>query len=102
MNYCKVQLLNQGNNFLTHSHSFVHIFQYINHGNEIAPSKNKQIGGKMKNICKNERGQGVMEYIIISSLIGIFCLVAVKQFGNVIQKRIEHMKQVIVKNISIK
>ena len=49
-----------------------------------------------------EQGQGVMEYIIISSLIGIFCLVAVKQYGNVIQKRIHHMKEVIAKNINIR
>ncbi len=47
----------------------------------------------------NNKGQGVMEYIIISSLIGIFCLVAVKQFGSVVQKRINYMKESVVKNI---
>lgn len=46
-------------------------------------------------------GQGVMEYIIISSLIGIFCLIAVKQFGQVIQKRIDHMKRAIVKSVPV-
>ena len=50
-------------------------------------------------IFKSEQGQGVMEYIILSSLIGIFCLVAVKQCGGVVHKRIEIMKEKIVKNI---
>ena len=53
----------------------------------------------MKRRVKKQLGQGVMEYIIISSLVGIFCLVAIKQFGSVIQRRISVMKQAIVKNI---
>lgn len=53
----------------------------------------------LKKISKGENGQGIMEYIIISSLVGIFCLVAVKQFGGVVQKRINTMKENIVKNI---
>lgn len=57
----------------------------------------KKIGKKVK----SQRGQGLMEYIIISSLIGIFCLVTVKQFGSVVQKRVESMKQSIVKNIPL-
>ncbi len=48
---------------------------------------------------KKQAGQGIMEYIILTSLIGIFCLVSVKQFGEVIQKRINSMKSSIVKNI---
>ncbi|MBT3586142.1 MAG: hypothetical protein HN509_14645 [Halobacteriovoraceae bacterium] len=57
----------------------------------------KVIRGKFK----SEKGQGVMEYIIISSLVGIFCLVAVKQFGNVVQKRVLNMKEQIVENIPV-
>lgn len=53
----------------------------------------------MKYFLKNENGQGVMEYLIITSLVGIFCLVAVKQFGEVVQKRINSMKSSIVKSI---
>lgn len=53
-------------------------------------------------IKRHQQGQGVMEYIIISSLVGIFCLIAVKQFGSVLHKRIAHMKQAIVKNIPTK
>jgi len=54
---------------------------------------------KIKLMDKN--GQGVMEYIIISSLIGIFCLVAMREFGGVIHKRIEYMQKAIVENIKI-
>lgn len=56
----------------------------------------------MEKLIKNQKGQGIMEYIIISSLIGICCLVAVKQFGEVIQKRIDNMKSQIVSEISLK
>jgi len=56
----------------------------------------------MKKILKNQKGQGVMEYVILASLIGIFCLGAVKQFGEVVNKRIDHMKSEIVDNISVR
>ena len=54
---------------------------------------------KLNSKSLGQKGQAVMEYIIISSLVGIFCLIAVKQFGEVVQKRIEHMKEQIVDNI---
>lgn len=63
---------------------------------------NNTIGGTMKKFLKNQQGQGIMEYIILSSLIGIFCLVTMKQFGGVLRERIEHMKQEIVENIELK
>jgi Flp pilus assembly pilin Flp len=56
----------------------------------------------MKKLIKNEKGQGIMEYVIISSLIGICCLVAVRQFGEVVQKRVENMKSQVVNEIQIK
>lgn len=55
----------------------------------------------MKKIIKNQKGQGIMEYVIISSLIGICCLVAVRQFGEVIDKRIKDMKANISQEIQI-
>ncbi len=54
---------------------------------------------KLKIILNNQKGQGVMEYVIISSLIGIVCITAVKGFGDVIKERVEDMKESIVKNI---
>ena len=56
----------------------------------------------MKKFIKNQKGQGIMEYVIISSLVGICCLVAVKQFGDVVQKRIESMKSQVANEIKLK
>ncbi|NOT79842.1 MAG: hypothetical protein HOP07_12680 [Bacteriovoracaceae bacterium] len=53
----------------------------------------------LSKILKNQKGQGVMEYVIISSLVGIVCITAVKGFGDVIKERVEDMKSSIVKNI---
>lgn len=55
----------------------------------------------MKEIIKNQKGQGIMEYVIISSLIGICCLVAVKQFGGVIRERVDEMKERVTKEIKV-
>jgi Flp pilus assembly pilin Flp len=54
---------------------------------------------KFAKLTKNQKGQGVMEYVIISSLVGIVCITAVKGFGDVIKTRVETMKSSIVKNI---
>ena len=40
-----------------------------------------------------------MEYLILSALIGIFCLAAVGQFGKVIRDRINNMKEQVVESI---
>ena len=51
---------------------------------------------------KNQKGQGVMEYLILTGLIGIFCLAAVKKFGKSINTRINNMNDKIQKEIEIK
>lgn len=55
----------------------------------------------MKKLFKNEKGQGIMEYVIISSLIGICCLTVVSQFGVVIKERVKEMKERVVSEISL-
>ena len=55
-----------------------------------------------KNLFKNEKGQGVLEYIILTSMVGIFCLVAVKKFGNTLETRMNQMNKKIIKQIEIK
>ena len=50
----------------------------------------------------NQSGQGIMEYVVLTSLIGIFCLVAVKQFGQVLKARVENIKQEIVEHVDLK
>lgn len=47
----------------------------------------------------NQRGQGVMEYLIICSLVGIVSIVMVKGFGESVKERIESMKKTIVRTI---
>lgn len=54
-----------------------------------------------KGLIRNAKGQGMMEYIILSSLVGIFCLVTMRQFGDVLKTRLTHMKTQIVKNLKI-
>lgn len=55
----------------------------------------------MKLLMRNQKGQGIMEYVIISSLIGICCLGMVTKFGVVIKERIEEMKERVVKEIKL-
>jgi Flp pilus assembly pilin Flp len=46
----------------------------------------------MKKICSknlmSQSGQSVMEYIILASLIGIFCLAAVRKIGGTMKKKL--------------
>jgi Flp pilus assembly pilin Flp len=59
----------------------------------------KKISATLKKLTSNQKGQGVMEYVIISSLVGIVCITAVKGFGGVIKERVNDMKASIVQNI---
>ena len=52
-----------------------------------------------KKLKENAQGQATLEYVIISSLIGIFCLFAIKKIGVAIEKRMEYIKTQIVKTI---
>ena len=56
----------------------------------------------MKKFTKNQKGQGVMEYIILTGLIGIFCLAAVKKFGKSLDTRLNQIDKKIKKEIEIK
>lgn len=51
---------------------------------------------------KNQRGQGVMEYIMLTGLIGIFCLVAIKQIGGSLKTRLNQINKKVVNEIVIK
>ena len=55
----------------------------------------------MRKLFKNQKGQGIMEYVIISSLIGICCLTVVKQFGGVVKERVSEMKQRVTEEIKV-
>jgi Flp pilus assembly pilin Flp len=51
---------------------------------------------------RNQKGQGVMEYVILTGLIGIFCLMAVKKIGGSLQTRLEQMEGKINKHVQIR
>ncbi|OIQ20771.1 MAG: hypothetical protein BM556_02175 [Bacteriovorax sp. MedPE-SWde] len=63
-------------------------------------AKKKQ--NNIQNTIKNNKGQGVMEYMIITSLVGVLCITAMKDFGQTIQTRIDKAKSKIVRSIDIK
>ncbi len=50
---------------------------------------------------KNEKGQSMLEYVILTALIGIFCLAGVKTFGDRIKTRIGQVNDRITKDIVI-
>lgn len=54
-----------------------------------------------KVITKNQKGQGVMEYIILTGLIGIFCLAAVKKFGKSLNTRMNQIDKKIKNELVI-
>lgn len=51
---------------------------------------------------KNQKGQSVMEYVILTGLIGIFCLAGVKRFGKSLETRLNQMDRKIKKELVIK
>ncbi len=50
---------------------------------------------------RNQKGQGVMEYLIITSLIGIVSIVAVKTFGKTVKEKISDIKEKLNEEIKI-
>ena len=57
---------------------------------------------RRKKLLNNEQGQSVMEYIILTSLIGIFCLAAVGKVGKKLNKRLDQIHTKIEKETQIK
>ena len=52
--------------------------------------------------AKNQNGQGVLEYILLTALIGIFCLASVKKFGKSLNTRMNQIDKSIKREILIK
>ena len=57
---------------------------------------------RKENKMNNQKGQGIMEYMILTSLVGIFCLVAVKQIGKSLNTRLKQMDKKIIEHVQIK
>lgn len=55
----------------------------------------------LKQTYRNEKGQGIMEYVIISCLVGIVCIATVKTLGDSINKRVKKIDEEIKHSIDI-
>ncbi len=47
----------------------------------------------MKKILRNQKGQSVMEYIVLTSLIGILCLTTIKNYGSVLNDKLDKIQK---------
>lgn len=56
----------------------------------------------MRIVKGNQKGQGVMEYMILTGLVGIFCLAAVKRFGKSLDTRMNQIDKKIKQELIIK
>tara|TARA_Y100001936_G_scaffold252050_1_gene310236 strand:+ start:985 stop:1155 length:171 start_codon:yes stop_codon:yes gene_type:complete len=55
----------------------------------------------MSKVARNQKGQGMLEYVILTGLVGIFCLAAFKSMGKHIKTRVQNMNEKIVEEIKI-
>lgn len=63
---------------------------------------NNNLLKKNFHFLKNQNGQGALEYIIISSLIGIACLTIFNTFGKTLKTKIESMNQKVNKVLDMR
>ncbi|MBF0207672.1 MAG: hypothetical protein HQK53_12360 [Oligoflexia bacterium] len=58
--------------------------------------KDSDYSSDYSNDCK---GQGMIEYVIVASLIALLCLGMMRDLGAVLKKRVEDLRKQIVANI---
>ena len=56
---------------------------------------------KKRKLLSNQQGQGILEYIILTALIGIFCLAAVQKIGKSMNTRFNQINKKITEKIEI-
>lgn len=56
---------------------------------------------KFRNEMKNQKGQGMLEYVILTGLIGIFCLTVFKTMGKSLKTRMNNINKKITKELTI-
>ena len=56
---------------------------------------------KFRNEMKNQKGQGMLEYVILTGLIGIFCLTAFKTMGKSLKTRMNNINKKITKELTL-
>ncbi len=57
---------------------------------------------RVRDFLKNQKGQGVMEYVLLTGLIGILCLVTVRNFGDALKSKMEQATRKINRSIVIR
>jgi cytochrome c biogenesis protein ResB len=62
-------------------------------------NKKKQLVKATKKNIKQDKGQSILEYLILTTLVGMVCLAAVKEFGSKIEHRIKEVKKGVVREI---
>ena len=55
-----------------------------------------------KKILKNQTGQSIMEYVILTGLIGLLAMAVVKQFGTTLKNKVEQSTKSINRTITIR
>lgn len=55
----------------------------------------------MKKKRANQKGQGMLEYLILTGLVGIFCLAAFKAMGERLKTRINNINKKITSDLVI-
>jgi Flp pilus assembly pilin Flp len=55
----------------------------------------------MKRMKMNQKGQGMLEYIILTGLIGIFCLATFKSLGKSMKTRVKNINSKITEELTI-
>ncbi|RZA06792.1 MAG: pilin [Proteobacteria bacterium] len=53
-------------------------------------------------MMRNEKGQGLVEYMILLALVVFVCVTSVKKLGGTIDKRFGDMDKVITSKIKVK
>ncbi|MBF0300326.1 MAG: hypothetical protein HQK51_16520 [Oligoflexia bacterium] len=56
----------------------------------------------IRNLASEKKAQTIIEYLIISALVGIFCLVTMKELGSVLERRVEEIKKQVARNLDLK
>lgn len=55
-----------------------------------------------KSILSNCKGQGLMEYMILTGLISVLCMLTVRNFGETIKSKLQQATEKINKTIVIR
>lgn len=64
-------------------------------------SSSPKVKKQKRKSLQNQKGQSMLEYVILTSLIGIFCLVGVRTFGQRLKHKITKMNSKIANEIKI-